>query len=217
MSKINKKIINAIFVILLFGFILLITYMYFIINYPLSYQNIIKKYSEIYDIDPYLVAAIINVESKYDKNAVSKKEARGLMQISPITGKWAAKEQNIENFDLNMLFDPEVNIMIGTWYLNVLWKEFNGDLQLVLSAYNAGCGNVYKRLNDKQYSRDGKSLVKIPFDETKNYVDKVNQNIKIYKILYKDEFEKQPVKGENYLVLFVNNLRRVIRNFAIYK
>jgi len=213
----SKKVRSVLSGMLIFGIILITTYMYFIITYPLSYQDIIIKYCEKYDIDPYLVAAIINVESKYDKNAVSKKEARGLMQISPITGRWAAQEHNIKDFDLNMLFDPEINIMIGTWYLNILLNEFNGDLQLVLSAYNAGSGNVYKWLSNNQYSEDGTTLIDIPFEETRNYVEKVNQNLKIYKILYKDEFKNQSVKGENYLILFINNFRRVIRNFAVYK
>ncbi len=204
-------------VLLLFGLILVATYLYFIVNYPLSYQNIIKKYSEVYGIDPYLVAAIINVESKYDKNAISKKEARGLMQISPITGNWAAEELGIDNFNLDMLFEPEVNIMIGTWYLDILWEEFDGNFQLILAAYNAGSGNVDKWLKDKRYSTDGKSLTNIPFQETREYVDRVNKNIKIYRVLYKGKFEKPSAKDENHLVLFINNFRRVIRHFAIYK
>jgi len=197
---------------------LVIIYTYFVIYYPLGHQTTIKKYSEIYGIDPYLVAAIINVESRYDKNAVSRKEARGLMQISPITGYWAAKELGIEDFSLDMLFDPEINIMIGTWYLDVLFQEFDGNLQLILAAYNAGSGNVYKWLNDKRYSQDGKTLSNIPFQETREYVDKVHKNIKVYKILYKDKLHNPSYSDDNYfVVLFINNMRKVIRNFVIYK
>ncbi|MFS8541682.1 MAG: lytic transglycosylase domain-containing protein [Tissierellales bacterium] len=214
----SKSIRRAIIVILLFGLMLVAAYIYFIVNYPLVHKNTIMKYSEKYGLDPYLIAAIINVESRYDKNAISRKEARGLMQISPVTGYWAAKELGIDDFSLDMLFDPEVNIMIGTWYLNVLSQEFGGNLQLMLAAYNAGSGNVYKWLNDKRYSKDGKSLSKIPFQETREYVDKVYKNIKVYQVLYKDKIHSTSDRDDNYFVLlFTNNLRRVIRNFAIYK
>lgn len=213
-GKVLKRItvLCVIIVIVYFAF-----RMYFMINYPLSYQTLIKKYSEKYDVDPYLVAAIINVESKFDKNAVSNKNARGLMQIAPITGKWASEELNIDDFDVDDLFDPELNIMIGSWYLNVLSQEFDNNLQLILAAYNAGSGNVVRWLQNKMYSEDGKSLMIIPFTETKDFVKKVQKNISIYKILYEDEFAYEISNKENYLVLFMNNLRKVIKSFVIYK
>ena len=213
-GKVLKRItvLCVIIVIVYFAF-----RMYFMINYPLSYQTLIKKYSEKYDVDPYLVAAIINVESKFDKNAVSNKNARGLMQIAPITGKWASEELNIDDFDVEDLFDPELNIMIGSWYLNVLSQEFDNNLQLILAAYNAGSGNVVRWLQNKMYSEDGKSLMIIPFNETKDFVKKVQKNISIYKILYEDEFAYEISNKENYLVLFMNNLRKVIKSFVIYK
>lgn len=213
-GKVLKRItvLCVIIVIVYFAF-----RMYFMINYPLSYQTLIKKYSEKYDVDPYLVAAIINVESKFDKNAVSNKNARGLMQIAPITGKWASEELNIDDFDVDDLFDPELNIMIGSWYLNVLSQEFDNNLQLILAAYNAGSGNVVRWLQNKMYSEDGKSLMIIPFNETKDFVKKVQKNISIYKILYEDEFAYEISNKENYLVLFMNNLRKVIKSFVIYK
>ncbi len=63
----------------------------------MSYKNSINTYSKEFGVDPYLVAAIINVESSYDKMALSNKEARGLMQISPSTGRWAAEDLEIED------------------------------------------------------------------------------------------------------------------------
>ena len=76
------------------------------------------------------------MESSYDKTAISNKEARGLMQISPTTGQWAAEDLSIEDFSLDLLFEPEINIMIGTWYLNMLSDEFDHNIQLILAAYN---------------------------------------------------------------------------------
>lgn len=209
------KRMTIFFVIIAVGLFAL--YMYFMVNYPLSYQMLIKKYSDEFNVDPYLIAAIINVESKYDKNAISKKDARGLMQISPITGKWASEELNIDDFDVEDLFDPELNIMIGCWYLSILSQEFDNNLPLMLAAYNAGSGNVVKWLQDEKYSDDGESLKDIPFAETKDYVKKVQRNISIYRVLYEDEFVYEIPSRENYMVLFVNNFRRVVKNFVIYK
>ena len=151
--------------------------------YPDKYSDYIRQYSEKYDLDPYLVRAIIKAESNYNPNAVSRKNARGLMQISEITGEWAAQKLNIENYTKEMLFDVETNISIGCWYLSVLYSEF-GSTDLVLAAYNAGSGNVSRWLKDKKFSSDGRNLDKIPFKETERYLSKVKNNYKIYKILY---------------------------------
>ena len=105
--------------------------------------------------------------AKYDTYAVSNKEAKGLMQISPQTGKWASEVLSIEGYSEDDLFDPEINIRIGTWYLSVLLKEFNNNIDLVLAAYNAGSGNVNKWLNNREYSLDGNSLSRIPLRKLK--------------------------------------------------
>lgn len=168
-------------------------------------------------MDPYLVAAIINVESNYDKDAISPKSARGLMQISSTTGYWAAEALKIEDFDLDLLFDPEINIMVGTWYLDVLSKEFDNNLQLILAAYNGGSGNVKKWLTNNEYCEDGAYLKKIPFKETEQYVEKVLKNVKVYKTLYKDELDKPAIHEENNFLAVVHNLRKVIKSLVVNK
>lgn len=140
-------------------------------------------YSKEYGIDDSLVYSVIKVESKFNKKAVSKRNAKGLMQISEITQNWAQEELGLENIDI---FDPETNINIGCWYLNKLFKEFN-DLDLVITAYNGGSGNVSKWLKNDAYSRDGNKLHEIPFEETKNYLEKVKENYRVYKALYREE------------------------------
>lgn len=152
--------------------------------YPLRYTNSIMKYSKQYDLSPYLVAAVIKAESNFNTKARSPKNAYGLMQITPSTAEWAAKEMKINNFNTEMLNDPEFNISMGCWYLNNLKKEFNGNMDLVLAAYNGGRGNVQKWLNDANHSKDGKNLHYIPFKETDKYVKRVKVNYNIYKFLY---------------------------------
>ncbi len=156
-------------------------------RYPLEYRDIVEKYSEQYDLDPYLVLAVINVESRFRHDAVSPKNARGLMQITGKTGEWIAGKLQIADYSEEKLFDPQTNIMIGCWYLSTLYREF-GDLDLMLAAYNAGSGNVSQWLKNSKYSVNGKSLDKIPFRETEQYLVKVKKNLDIYKRLYKNVF-----------------------------
>lgn len=151
--------------------------------YPKKYSSYVEMYSEEFGLDENLVYSVIKAESKFRKDALSHKGAKGLMQISDITRDWAAEELGLENVDI---YNPETNIMIGCWYLNKLYKEF-GSLGLVIAAYNGGSGNVRRWLEDKSYSKDGKSLHSIPFKETSNYVDKVSSNYKKYNKIYGKE------------------------------
>lgn len=171
---------------IVFGVLILTSNFVLKILYPLHYNAIIKQYSEEYNLDPLFVASVIRAESKFDTDAVSPKGAKGLMQISSITGNWASKELCISQYDEEMLFNPNVNIKIGCWYLNKLKKEFNNNIINVLASYNAGSGNVRKWLGDKKYSSDGTELIEIPFNETREYIKRVDRNYKIYKYLYKE-------------------------------
>jgi soluble lytic murein transglycosylase len=180
--------------------------------FPIAYKDEIYKYSKEYNLDPFLVAAIINVESKYNKDAISNKDARGLMQIGEQTGTWGAEVLGIEDFNPDMLFNPELNVRIGTWYLSQLKKEFNNDIPLVLAAYNAGSGNVTKWLQDERYSKDGNNLYKIPYKETEEYLEKVEFNHKIYRILYRHYMEKPDTSTSLYSDVIIY-LRTFISNF----
>ncbi|MCF6459652.1 lytic transglycosylase domain-containing protein [Clostridium sp. Cult3] len=214
---VNKLLKGILISIILIAIILFATTLYLKISYPLSYRNTIKKYSEQFNVDPYLVAAIINVESNFDKDAISTKEARGLMQISSTTGQWASEVLSIDDFNLDMLFEPDRNIMIGTWYLNILSIEFDDNLKLILAAYNGGSGNVNKWLKDDRYCEDGKTLKRIPFKETDQYVEKVIANYNMYKKLYGGQFEKLDEDKEPYFLVLLHNIRKLIKALVIHK
>ncbi|KNF09475.1 lytic transglycosylase catalytic [Gottschalkia purinilytica] len=158
------------------------------IIYPLKYEEYIIKYSKKYDLDPWLVAAMIKVESKFDNEAKSRKDARGLMQIIPKTGQWASEQIELENYSDELLYNPEVNIRIGCWYLNKLRSQFEYNMNLVIASYNAGSGNVSKWLKDNRYSDDGVNLKNIPFKETRLYVEKVLKHYENYKKIYGDNY-----------------------------
>ena len=183
MSKKRYITIFIIFMLLVLGVVAVRQKVVLKLLHPRLYKEYVETYSKEFSIDENLVYSIIKVESKFNKKAVSKKNAKGLMQISCITQKWAEDELELEKVDI---FDPETNIRIGCWYLSKLCKEFD-NLELVIAAYNGGSGNVRKWLSNKAYSKDGNRLHEIPFNETKNYLGKVKQNYLIYKSLYREE------------------------------
>jgi soluble lytic murein transglycosylase len=152
--------------------------------FPMKYSTYIYKYSKTYNLDPYLVAAVIKTESDYNSNAKSSKDAYGLMQITAPTAEEIAKVAGITNFQKEKLFQPEYNIMIGCCYLEDLYIEFK-NFDLVIAAYNGGRGNVKNWLSDSKYSKDGKTLNYIPYSETEQYLKKVKVYHNIYKWLYK--------------------------------
>ena len=148
--------------------------------YPYNYKEYVEKYSNEYNLDPLLVLSVIKAESKFKENSTSSKGAKGLMQIMDSTGQWISSNIEISYFLPHMLYDPEINIKMGCWYLNNLIEQF-GNVDTALAAYNAGSGNVSQWLQDSEYSKDGETLYNIPFAETKKYVDKIKVNYKMYK------------------------------------
>ena len=152
--------------------------------YPLEHKEVIIKYGQLHKIDPPLIAALIKTESNFESDAESSKGAKGLMQITPSTGEWIAQSIGMKSFDASMLFDPETNIELGSWYIAHLTDYYGGSFELVFAAYNGGRGNVDKWLKDKNYSLDGRNLDEIPFSETANFVKKLRKNYNVYKRIY---------------------------------
>jgi len=124
------------------------------------YEDLIAKASEKYRIDSTLIRAIIKAESNFNHRAVSPKGARGLMQLMPAT---AATLQVKDSFH------PENNIDGGVRYLRYLMNLFNGNLSLVLAAYNAGENAVLRHNNRIP-----------PYQETQNYVRRVLHHLNSY-------------------------------------
>ena len=151
--------------------------------YPLKYERLIRSHSSEYDLDPYLIMGIISAESQFEADAISHKDAMGLMQIKEETAKWCIDHFELDA-DIRDIYEPDTNIMIGCAYIDYLTDMFEGKTDVAIAAYNAGQGNVKKWLSDNRYSDDGKTLKNIPFDETEKYVKKVRNREKIYRDLY---------------------------------
>lgn len=153
--------------------------------YKLEYSEYVYKYAEENDIDPYLIFSIIKAESNFNRNIESSSGAIGLMQLMEATAVEKANEIGQEVVVKEALFNPEINIKIGTSYYAYLIKHYNGNEHLALAAYNAGMGNVDRWIKEGTIKEDGSDLENIPYKETNNYVRKILRNYKIYKKLYK--------------------------------
>jgi soluble lytic murein transglycosylase len=142
--------------------------------YPLSYQQIVLSHARNYDLDPALLAAVIYQESKFKANARSTSGAIGLMQLLPDTAKGIAIHTGGSQFRVVDLFDPELNVRYGSWYLRHLLDKY-GEEQDALAAYNAGQNNV------DRWRRAGEG---IQFAETRAYVKRVEELKRIYRRAY---------------------------------
>lgn len=169
-------------VLILIGLILAAGNVLYVRLFPLEYEEIIEKYAAEYDVNPYLVYGLIHTESRFQESATSQAGAMGLMQITPETGQFIAKRLGIEDFQDKMLYEPEMNIRMGIYYLSYL-EELFPVKETRLAAYNAGPNRVRGWLLDPAIG-SGEVLHSIPFEETNNYVDRVTLRETIYRILY---------------------------------
>lgn len=152
--------------------------------FPLPYKEVIFQEAAKRDLDPYLVTAIIYVESKFNPEAKSNSGAIGIMQIMPDTGQWAARNIGFKSFKPDHLYDLKTNVVIGCWYLANLRQEFGNNKVIVLAAYNGGRGNVKEWLQQERWTGEHETIEQIPFPETKNYVLRVMAAYQQYKRIY---------------------------------
>lgn len=151
--------------------------------YPLAYETEIYKSSAENGLNEYLVMGLIRAESNFQSDAVSSAGAVGLMQIMPETGQWLSLKMGLDSFDPDMLYDPAFNIQMGCYFLAMLLDNYQ-NVEAALAAYNAGMGAVTAWLADDAYSSDGNTLEYIPYNETRDYVNKVQQYAEKYEQLY---------------------------------
>jgi soluble lytic murein transglycosylase len=141
------------------------------ILYPLEYRQIVEGHARTYDLDPALLAAVIYQESRFHADARSGSGAIGLMQLMPATAKGIALRTGGSRFVVSDLYDPEINVRYGAWYLRHLLDKY-GDERRALAAYNGGQGNVDRGVR---------------FAETEQYVERVLDLRDIYLRAYGSE------------------------------
>jgi soluble lytic murein transglycosylase len=134
----------------------------------------VRAHAHNYHLNPALLAAVIEQESKFDASARSSAGAVGLMQLQPATAEGIAKYTGGSKFVLSDLDNPEINVRYGAWYLHHLMQKY-GNERLALAAYNAGQDNV------DRWRAAGEG---IQFSETREYVDRVERLKDIYRRAY---------------------------------
>lgn len=185
-----KSIIKISIMIIIFGILLWMIFDVFKVQdkmlrliYPKEYEIIVTKYAKENNLDPLLVFAIMKAESNFDSNITSHSGACGLMQLMDQTAREVALKIGYSYTGVEILFDPETNIMLGTAYFSMLYQQYH-NVPIALTAYNAGIGNVQKWITNGIIKEDGSNIENIPFTETNNYVRKILRDYDIYKELY---------------------------------
>ena len=152
--------------------------------YPLYYTNLLQKHTTKYEIDPLFVAAMIREESRYNADIVSYAGAIGLMQIMPANGPEFASRLKIPRFNTKMLYNPDINIQMGSWYMKSLMDQFDNNHALVAGAYNGGPGRMRRWIAAKKIPDLDEFIEDIGIDQTRRHIKKVIDSYNIYQELY---------------------------------
>lgn len=156
--------------------------------YPFPFQDLILYWSNQRQLNPLLVTALIRQESRFMPKIKSWVGATGLMQVMPETGEWIASKINVKEYNLEK---PEDNIKFGTWYLDYTHREYQNNSMLAVASYNAGPGNVADWLRRFGWNDPDEFHEKIPFPETKGYIEHVFGNYWNYLRLYNPEIARR--------------------------
>jgi soluble lytic murein transglycosylase len=152
--------------------------------FPQVYWEEVLQATQYMPVDPLLILGVIRQESAFNARAISRSDARGLMQLLPSTGREAYQRMGLEGFRDDLLFDPQMNVRLGAQYLGRLTETHRGNLILALAAYNAGPSRVKRWLQELSTADWDEFIERLPFEETRLYVKSVLRNYGMYQRLY---------------------------------
>ena len=152
--------------------------------FPQLYWQEVLEATHYVRLDPWLVLGVIRQESAFNARTVSRSDARGLMQLLPSTGREVYQRIGMAAFRNDLLFDPRLNVRLGTQYLGRLADTHRGNLILALAAYNAGPERVKRWLQELSTADWDEFIERLPFEETRLYVKSVLRNYGVYQRLY---------------------------------
>ena len=153
---------------------------------PLRHDDIIRQQARKKGVDPNLIAAVIYEESRF-RDQTSRAGARGLMQITPATARFIARDSGGAAFTQRDLATPQINIAYGTYYLRYLLRRYDGNEGLAIAAYNAGETNVDRWVRRAGGRKGFNRFEDIPFPETRAYLENVRRSKRSYEQHYADE------------------------------
>lgn len=192
MQKRDRIILKISKIFAFFLLFLLLAYMIFFgltarIFYPLKYKEKIIASADKYGLERCLVFAVCREESNFNAKAVSDKGAYGVMQITEETGKYIAELKGVDDYNL---FDEGTNIDFGCFYLKYLINKYE-NVDTAIVAYNAGEGTVSMWLKNEEYSQDKKTLLFIPYKESREYLKKIKGSLQNYRKIYGNIVDKK--------------------------
>jgi peptidoglycan lytic transglycosylase len=152
--------------------------------FPLPFRGDLVRHSSASDLDPHIVAGLVRQESEFNPRVISPKNAYGLTQIVPATGRQLAKKAGMRAFRTNMLFEPSTNLRLGTTYLRSLLDQWGGKWEQTLASYNAGKSHVQQWITWANFQEPAEFVETIPFTETREYVQSVLRNAAAYRRIY---------------------------------
>ncbi len=152
--------------------------------FPLPYRADLVASARARDLDPYLLAGLIRQESEFNPEALSRKNAYGLTQVQPGTGRIYAGRAGVARFTARALFQPAINLKIGATIFQAMLGDHGGSLEQTLASYNAGPNRAAQWIMWRSYREPAEFVESIPFTETRDYVQAVLRNADIYRRLY---------------------------------
>ena len=152
--------------------------------FPMPFREDLERFARQNNLDPFLVAALARQESEFNPKAVSVSRARGLTQIMPSTGRELSRRLRIRPYSTARLFQPQVNLQLGTYYLRSVVDSVDGRWEAALAAYNAGLSRAKDWSTWGEFREAAEFVETVPFTQTREYIQIVLRNADIYRKLY---------------------------------
>jgi soluble lytic murein transglycosylase len=152
--------------------------------FPIPYRADLERFAKQNGLDPFLMAALIRQESEFNAKIVSPANARGLTQILPSTGRELSRRLKIKSYTTAALFQPAVNLQLGSYYLKNIADGVGGRYEVALAAYNAGLSRAHAWLTWGEFREPAEFIETVPFSETRTYIQTVLRNADVYRRLY---------------------------------
>lgn len=160
--------------------------------YPRAFLELVKKHQDLGKNPDGYLHSIMRKESGFDPHVLSYADAQGLLQMIPATTRRVAKQLGLP-YDPGKLYQPEYNVMLGSWYIGHLLQKFKGQIPLGAGSFNSGPRPVMRWL-DQYGDREIDELVElVPYTQTREYMKKVTENYARYRYLYAHEVYEQPL------------------------
>jgi soluble lytic murein transglycosylase len=168
--------------------------------YPRAYQDLVEKHGHLGKNPDGYLHSIMRKESGFDPHILSYADAQGLLQMIPATTIRVAKALKLP-YDPGKLYEPEYNIMTGSWYIGHMLEKFKGQIPIGAGSFNSGPRPVMRWL-DQYGDREIDELVElVPYTQTREYMKKVTENYARYRYLYNNEIYDQPLKVDKQYIV----------------